>query len=552
MSSRVIGACSVVAVAVALTACAGNPDTSSGLTVHDGVGITDFFTVRSTPDGDVTTRDVAPTPRPREAITTDDYFGIKLEHIYAGGLTGREVGNLAIITSIDGIIPDGVRCEELPEAEMEFGLSDQQTDNATSHSSHDCAFKSIVQLNPVFRDSHATFDSVFITPPFRTGTEELSLQFIMAQLNDVTLARQIVDWVQERTEQLTGSGVLDVTAWQSELINIGFTAVNYLLNRAAEPSYVFELTTDFIPVETVEGAQPQNLLMGGDFVVVGMTETSPIRGGLMATDQLVFNSGRLYWQGSGEEYTDTPYVVFKVVRYSRYPNALPDELSLSQVNRDVRRGLSPDEVEAETRDIILTLQDAHIMNETEGEMLLDMFEWYAEAAIVRDRLDEDEYEEEWQETGAAPMMLSALPPVTLAGFLNLEDVEEAAELMRQLEDRFYANYGQTPGLRQDECVTLTSITQDLADLYREAVPDLLSAYENMALRRYQLSQESRLSDGEEEELDALVQAEPGVLSTITSLPGCENYNPPQVSECDYDAFPEPICPEMRQAYIVEE
>jgi hypothetical protein len=78
------------------------------------------------PDGSVGLRDLPPTPRPRESITTDDYFGIKLEHIYAGGMLGRNVGNLAIIAQIAGIIPDGVRCEELSTDALGFQPSDQQ------------------------------------------------------------------------------------------------------------------------------------------------------------------------------------------------------------------------------------------------------------------------------------------------------------------------------------------------------------------------------------------------------------------------------------------
>ena len=86
-------------------------------------------------------------------------------------------------------------------------------------------------------------------------------------------------------------------------MNIGFSAVSWLLDYAAQPTYVFEMTTDFVPVETVEGAQPQSLLMGGNFVLVGITPDPRVpSGALKASEQLVFNSGRLYWKDTHEEY----------------------------------------------------------------------------------------------------------------------------------------------------------------------------------------------------------------------------------------------------------
>jgi hypothetical protein len=521
-----LGLCGLI-----LSAAGCNPKAISDTNVMPGVGMRDYFTARAMPDGSVGLRDLPPTPRPRESITTDDYFGIKLEHIYAGGMLGRNVGNLAIIAQIAGIIPDGVRCEELSTDALGFQPSDQQ--KSTRRASQECQYKTVVQVNPVFRDSHVTFDSAFITPPFRTGNEPLRLQFIIAQLNDVELARKIVDWSKQKADQAQAADVLDLNRWQKELVNIGFTAVNYLIDYAAAPTYVFEMTTDFVPVETVEGAEPQNLLMGGDFVLVGITGNPRVpQGAFKAAEQLIYQSGRLYWKDSREEYRESPYAIFNVVRYSRYPTDIP--VNLARIQRQVRRGESADDIVRGARTTVLDLQDARMLNETEGGMLLDLFDWYARASRLDAKLNDRDYGRQ-----APPPRLSGLAQTNApaaAGVTPLDDLKESLDLVRRLDDRLFGNYGQTPGFRQDECVTIRSLTQSLADAYREKRPAATQAFENLQIRRGQLQRQAQRTPSQQAELDSIVQIEPSLQGLVEILP---------------DELPEPQCPQMRQAYTAQ-
>ena len=532
MTRNRFGWFSLVGGLVLLGATACNPKADSGTNVMPGVGIRDYFTLRALQDGSVNTRDLAPTPRPREAITSDDYFGIKLEHIYAGNMLGRGVGNLAIIAQIGGIIPDGQSCQELTDVEAKLGFKPSAQQISSRHASQECQFKSVVQVNPVFRDAHATFDSAFITPPFRTGNDPLRLQFTIAQLNDAELAKKIVDWSKKRLEEAQSADVFKVNELQKEMINIGFTAVNYLLDYAAEPTYVFEMTTDFIPVETVEGGQPQSLLMGGNFVLVGMTDNPRVPGGaLAAKGKLIYKSGRLYWKDTQDEYRESPYVVFNVVRFSRYPTNLP--VNLARVQRQVRRGESPDDIVRGAKSTVLDLQDARMLNETEGTMMLDTFDWYARATRLATTFDG-----EGAAQAPAPLLqglaqVNAPAAASLAGLVELNDT---AKLVTRLQDRLFANYGQTPGFRQDECITIRSMTQALAEGYKDRRPGLKTAFENLQIRRGALQRQTSRTAAQNAELDAMIQLEPTLQEMVTKLP---------------EVLPEPACPQLRQAYTVD-
>lgn len=532
MFQKRVGWFSLVGSLFLLGASACNPKADSGTNVMPGVGIRDYFTVRALQDGTVNTRDLAPTPRPREAITSDDYFGIKLEHVYAGNMLGRNVGNLAIIAQIGGIVPDGQTCQELSDVEAKLGFKPSAQQVSSRHASQECQFKSVVQVNPVFRDAHATFDSAFITPPFRTGNDPLRLQFTIAQLNDAELAKKIVDWSKKRLEEAQSADVFKVNELQKEMINIGFTAVNYLLDYAAEPTYVFEMTTDFVPVETVEGGQPQNLLMGGNFVLVGMTDNARVPGGaLAAKGKLIYKSGRLYWKDTQDEYRESPYVVFNVVRFSRYPTNLP--VNLARVQRQVRRGESPDDIVRGAKSTVLDLQDARMLNETEGTMMLDTFDWYARATRLSSRF-------EGGSAAASPSpMLQGLAQVNApaaAGLAGIEELSETSKLVNRLQERLFTNYGQTPGFRQDECITIRSMTQALAEGYKERRPGLQTAFENLQIRRGQLQRMASRNASQNAELDALLQLEPTLGDMLKQLP---------------EVLPEPACPQLRQAYTVD-
>ena len=89
-------------------------------------------------------------------------------------------------------------------------------------------------------------------------------------------------------------------------------------------------------------------------------------------------------------------------------------------------------------------------------------------------------------------------------------------------------------MRQDECVTLTSLTRSIADSYKEKLPDVKEAFDNLQLRRLQLQNQATRSPTEESELEGLRRAEPTLSSKIDGLPG---------------ELPEPRCPSMRQEYV---
>ncbi|MBU6161636.1 MAG: hypothetical protein KGO50_10970, partial [Myxococcales bacterium] len=293
---------------------------------------------------------------------------------------------------------------------------------------------------------------------------------------------------------------------------------------------VFDMTTDFVAVETVQDSTvPQNLLIAGDFIIVGAREGGTLISAMVAAEQLYFNSGRLYWTANNEEYRDAAYMVFKVVRFSRYPGALP--FSLESINREVRGGASPGQLVSDAQRTLLELQEATMLNETEGDLLYNLLDWYANTASVAQRLDEGDY-------GAddIPLAWSEVPPALVAGLLPLEDLASAADSMRTLEDRLFANYGSTPGFRQAECVAIRSLTQGLADRYRAARPEVVTAFENLQLARLALQRDNARTPEEEAQFNVLRQIEPSVVELVNRLP---------------ETLTEPECPALRDDLVVE-
>jgi hypothetical protein len=467
-------------------------------------GIHDYYTVRSTDDGRVTVRDIAPEPRPQEAITGDDYFQIKLEHIFVGDTLGRDIGNMAIITQLEGVVPQGVSCHELDISDLEFDLNQRERANVATPG---CAYKHVISINPVFNDAHVTFDSAFITPPFRMGMQPIGLRFIIAQLNDTELARDILDWGEAQVNNLSELGLGEISQWQSQVVDIGFTVANYILDYASQPTYLFEFETDFIPVETVGGVStPQNLFMGGDFVIVGFPRDGAApAGALAAADQLLYSSGRLYWRDSNVEFRQGPYIVFKVVRQSRFPAELP--VNLAQMARNIERGYSADEIQDMMRTAVLDLQDDRVLNETEGRYLLDLFDWYATARGVHDLLEDAAFNGTRSEPENWPMQMRDVPMTIGPDLALLQQLSQAATSLSRLQERIYDNYETHPGIWQSECIALRSMTQTLSDAYGELRPAVWTSFEDLQLARMALQRDGDRTDREEDRLEALESAE---------------------------------------------
>ncbi|MBN1945913.1 MAG: hypothetical protein JW797_09560 [Bradymonadales bacterium] len=522
---------------IAPASCGSNPRPGTGTRVSPGVGILDYYTVRATDEGRVVTRDLPPEPRPREAITGDDYFQIKLEHLYIGEALGQQVGNVAVISQIEGVVPNTTSCVELDVSDLEFDLNQRERSNIASPA---CSFKHVVAINPVFSQSHVTFDSAFITPPFRMGVRPVGLRFIIAQLNDYDLARQLLDWSQRQINNLGAYGFSELNQWQSTLVNIGFTVANYILDYASLPEYVFEFETDFVPVEVVGGVTtPQNLFLGGDFVIVGFPRPTANdlvllgqelgeavevdrSGAMVASHRLLFDSGRLYWRDTRMEYRDGPYVVFKVVRQSRYPDELP--VTLAKVSREIERGGSREQVGAMARDAVLELQDLRLLNETEGRYLLDLFQWYVDARWLQSMLERELHGEAIDSHELPVPMLSVSAGSGLD--LNLVDLLSRARIaMTRLQERIYDNYGRNPGIWQAECIALRSVTQGIADAYNELRPRARVAFEDLQLQRHQLSLRATRTAQEQEQLEELEAAEIRASRLMDELP--EELNEPQ-------------------------
>lgn len=514
-----------------------NPSPGTGTEVKWGVGIRDYYTMRSV-DGSLTTRDVKPEPRPREAITGDDYFQLKLEHIYIGEALGRDVGNVAIISQVSGVLPPTIKCNELSVDDLGFDLNTRERANQARSAS--CAFKHVVAVNPVFAQGHVTFDSAFISPPFRMGQRPVGLRFMIAQLNDVELARQLLQWGEEQLNSLSEWGLaeLDLTQWQSKLIDIGFTVANYILDYAATPDYVFEFQTDFVPIETVGGVDtPQNLFMGGDFVIVGFPNNDDEEaqkdrptGALLMSEKLVFDSGRLYWKGSKKEFRDGPYIIFKVVRESRYPSQLP--VALAKINRELERGADAAQMSDIARTTILDLQDAHMLNETEGRYLLDLIGWFTETRALEASLEGQAFENKRPEASEWPAAMQNVPPVIGSELVLLDQLALAKGALERLDQRIYANYARNPGMWQAECVAIRDLTQGLSDSYRKLRPAAERAYEDLTLERARLEKEgTKLSADQQAKLEEMRNAEIWAKRLSDDLP---------------EELVEPKCPALRR------
>lgn len=518
----------LLAACVALASCSGGMTDRRDDVVVRATSIADVYTARTTPAGELTTRDLAPSPRPREAITSDDYFAIKLEDIYAHGLFERaregrapEYGNIALVAEVGGIVPPDLDCSLVPEAELEFSLGSSESSNARTPGN--CAFKTVVAINPVFNDAHANLSSAFITPPFRSNNQPLEFRFIMAELRDTELAQKIVDWVSD----MTGIGPEEnARTWQQRLINAGFSAVHWLLDRASKPTYLLEFSTDFVPVETVEGAVPQNLLMNADFVLVGVprdTETTP-SSVIQASEQLIFRDGRLLWREGGDEYRESPYVVFKVVRFSRYPGPLP--LDLTELARELRRSDIRRDQRERGLDLVDDLQREGTLNETEGAFLRRAVTWLADTAELIESAEEG--------VDRVPLALSALPVAYAAELAPIEVLEELHDAVEQLQGSIYEDFGQTPGIRQGECVAFRDLNQRAARAFEEVRPDVVTAFESLQIRRSQLARarDSRTPE-QSAEFDAIMSVEALLDGRLRDLP---------------ETLAEPSCPGMREAW----
>ena len=519
----------LAALFVSMLGCSGGLTDRRDDVMVRATSIADVYTVRTTPTGEVTTRDLAPSPRPREAITSDDYFAIKLEDIYAHGLFERarqgaapEYGNIALVAEIGGIVPRDIACDLLPESSVDFSLGSSESSNARTPGP--CAFKTVVAINPVFNDAHANLSSAFITPPFRTANAPLEFRFIMAELRDVELARQIVEWA----SSMAGIGPEEnAVTWQQRLINAGFSAVHWLLDRAAKPTYLLEFSTDFVPVETVEGSVPQNLLMNADFVLVGIPDdTSELPSSvLQAAEQLVFRDGRLLWRDGGDEYRESPYVVFKVVRFSRYPGPLP--LDLTELARELRRTDRHDELAGRGLDLVDMLQRDGTLNETEGAFLRRSVAWLSEAALLADQAERGVVEH----PSAAVL---SLPPLFAEGLAPLALLDALAQTVERLNTQIYEDFGQTPGIRQGECIGFVDLNQRLAAAYARLRPDVVHTFESLQIRRSQLARsQAGMSSEQAAEFDALRQAEPTLQARLERLP---------------ETLTESSCPGMREAW----
>jgi hypothetical protein len=483
----------------------------------------DYTTLRSEDGRALTGRDVAAVPMPREAIRSDDYFGIKLETIYLGPDDRQGVRNLGFIAEIRGIVPQGFSCDELPPSELDISLPERTSSNALKSSG--CAFRTIVDLKTSFAGSHIAYDSTFITPVFRTANEPLNLRFLMVRIRDVSLAQRIVSWAGERLEGVMGRLAGSITPVARELVSVGVSAVNLLLDLAAEPTQVFEMTTDFVAAESVQDSMvPQNLLMAGDFVILGAQRGAALLSAEVAREQLQVNSGRLYWRRDGSEYRDAPYMIFKVVRFSRFPGALP--FSLEGIGRQVRQGAEPGGLVAEAQRTLLALQQMHLLNETEGDMLYRLLTWYADTVALAARLESHGY-------GAddLPSTWREAPAAWVEGLAPTRDLTATAAAMRTLEERLYGSYGATPGFRQAECVAIRSLTQTLADRYATRRAEVVQARDQLQLRRVRLGRQASRSSSEETEYRALFAVEPDVLAQVNALP---------------DLLPEPACPALRE------
>jgi hypothetical protein len=507
---RLTGRHLLLPVAFSLAAC--------GYT--NAYSIRDYMTMRTVDGQALSGRDIAPSPMPREAIRSDDYFGIKLEHIFLGPSDDQRARNIGLIAEVSGIVPDGINCDELPMSEIDIDLPAQRTDNALK--SNECSYRTIVDLKTNFNGSHLTYDSTFITPVFRTANEPLSFRFLMVNIRDMALARRIADWALGQVDGLMNRLGGAVNPIAREIVSVGVSAVNLILDMAAEPTYVFQMTTDFVAAESVaDTTTPQNLLVAGDYIIVGVREGGTLLSAMVAAEELYFNSGRLYWTADDSEYRDAAYMVFKVVRFSRYPGQLP--ISLEEISRASRRGDDATPLVRDAQQRIVDLQELSILNETEGDLLRVVLDWYGDAARTDAALQ--------AAADARPPMQIDYTTAFTDGTLALDPLLDAHDLTRRLQERVYDGYGASLGFRQSECIALGAMSRSLAEEYATVRAPVVRAFEEMQIRRVQLQRSTARSAEQQAEFDAIVSLEPLVAERIGSLP---------------DSLPEPVCPGLRE------
>src|SRR5262249_34259043 len=83
---------------------------------------------------------------------------------------------------------------------------------------------------------------------------------------------------------------------------------------------------------------------------------------------LRMRGNRLVWRQSGEEYTETPYIVLNITRYRRYPSrerevarlAKQIDESIDQGNLDRAKALLPELAVAIGNDTIVTAQEKNL------------------------------------------------------------------------------------------------------------------------------------------------------------------------------------------------
>ena len=330
--------------------------------------------------------------------------------------------------------------------------------------------------------------------------------------------------------------------WTKEMVNIGFSTVNWLLDYAAKPKRVFEYETDFVPVETVSGVDtPQNLFMGGDYILVGFVQEGDEQvelGALRLAEDLVFDSGRLYWKEDKRPYVDSTYIVYKVIRHSRFPGALP--IALPKLARTLSRGeVQAKQLFAEAAESVRDLQDEAVLNETEGRYLLDLFDWWedSEALLVEGQAALAGGEiapRDWQAVfePLEPALSLRLGRIALLGRYKAH--------LRQLDERLYTHFGVHPGIWQSECVSLRHRVDELADIYRSLHAGVVAASEEIELMWYDHKVKGKAVGLSTDQLDELRMWLAGVFG-----PSIDEMGHPV-----YEILPleltEPSCPGLRR------
>ena len=83
---------------------------------------------------------------------------------------------------------------------------------------------------------------------------------------------------------------------------------------------------------------------------------------------------------------------------------------------------------------------------------------------------------------------------------------------------------------------IRSMTQALAEGYKDRRPGLKTAFENLQIRRGALQRQASRTPAQNAELDAMTQLEPTLQEMVNKLP---------------EVLPEPACPQLRQAYTAD-